>query len=66
MATVKHLSNSLAAASCSDEVEVPPEIRPPEQLVDDSAYCPPAQLARAARIEPSTFRYARMKTCRVA
>lgn len=49
---------------CSDEVEIPSEVRPPDQYVDDTPYFPRAQPARAARIEHSTFRYAHWQTLR--
>lgn len=58
------LEQGSLAFMCSDEVEIPPEIRPPDQFIDDSIYFPRAQPARAARVESPTFRYAIWQTSR--
>lgn len=53
----EHDLNTISVA-CSDESQISPEIRPPEEFVDPSAYRPPASPARPARLEPTTHRFA--------
>ena len=53
----QHDLNTISVA-CSDESQISPEIRPPEEYIDPSAYRPPASPARPARLEPTTHRFA--------
>lgn len=53
----QHDLNTISVA-CSDESQISPEIRPPEEFIDPTAYRPPASPARPARLEPTTHRFA--------
>ena len=55
---------SLVNVSCSDDIDISPEIRAPDQFIDEFAHTPRASPARPARIEAPTFRYSQKSLLR--